>query len=311
MLRRRRVTGSSAPASASAGADRTGVMRRWVCIVALLAGSRSVAASRRPRPPAVSDRAPRCARRAEASARRGRCAAPPDAPAPIRPASAARGSSSLIAVVAGALLAVARRGRPGRPTPRRRPDSVRILTGAATTLDPGRPGRHRQRRDLRPAVRDAHRLRPELQRPAGPRRVVASSTTAARRIVFHLRPDLTFSDGSPLRPSDVVRSWLRLIDPAAPSPLASLMLDVDGAPSTCAGGRDAIRLGRACAPRRDRRRRGRPGPPGDGLRRTIVAEPDVRGRAARRRRRTRRLARRRRLRRQRRLRPDRRVRRRA
>ena len=50
-----------------------------------------------------------------------------------------------------------------------------------------------------------------------------------RRVIFHLRPGLTFSDGTPLRPSDVVRSWLRLIDPAQPSPLASLILDVKGA----------------------------------------------------------------------------------
>ena len=50
-----------------------------------------------------------------------------------------------------------------------------------------------------------------------------------RRVIFHLRPGLTFSDGTPLRPSDVVRSWLRLIDPAHPSPLASLILDVKGA----------------------------------------------------------------------------------
>ena len=49
------------------------------------------------------------------------------------------------------------------------------------------------------------------------------------RIVFHLRPGLTFSDGSPLTGADVVRSWLRVIDPAHPSPLASLMGDVVGA----------------------------------------------------------------------------------
>ena len=49
-----------------------------------------------------------------------------------------------------------------------------------------------------------------------------------QQVTFHLRPDLEFSDGSPLRPSDVVRSWLRLIDPAHPSPLASLVFDVVG-----------------------------------------------------------------------------------
>src|SRR6185503_20952316 len=34
---------------------------------------------------------------------------------------------------------------------------------------------------------------------------------------------------NPLRPSDVARSWLRLIDPKQPSPLASLALDIAGA----------------------------------------------------------------------------------
>lgn len=50
-----------------------------------------------------------------------------------------------------------------------------------------------------------------------------------RRIVFHLRPGLMFSDGAALMAEDVVRSWLRVIDPARPSPLASLLLDVKGA----------------------------------------------------------------------------------
>jgi oligopeptide transport system substrate-binding protein len=50
-----------------------------------------------------------------------------------------------------------------------------------------------------------------------------------RRIVFHLRPGLAFSDGTSLRPSDVVRSWLRLLDPTQPSPLVSLALDIAGA----------------------------------------------------------------------------------
>ena len=49
------------------------------------------------------------------------------------------------------------------------------------------------------------------------------------RLVFELRPDLTFSDGTPLDAEDVRRSWLRVLDPAAPSPLASLLDDVAGA----------------------------------------------------------------------------------
>lgn len=49
-----------------------------------------------------------------------------------------------------------------------------------------------------------------------------------RQVVFHLRPNLEFSDGSPLTAADVVRSWLRVADPDHPSPLVTLMLDVKG-----------------------------------------------------------------------------------
>jgi len=56
-----------------------------------------------------------------------------------------------------------------------------------------------------------------------------------RRIVFHLRTGLTFSDGTPLTGADVVGSWLRIIDPDRPSPLASLLLDVRGARDYLAG----------------------------------------------------------------------------
>lgn len=64
-----------------------------------------------------------------------------------------------------------------------------------------------------------------------------------RRITFHLRPGLTFSDGTPLRAADVVRSWLRIIDPAAPSPLVTLMLDVKGALEYLRGNGDAAGVG--------------------------------------------------------------------
>jgi ABC-type transport system substrate-binding protein len=60
-------------------------------------------------------------------------------------------------------------------------------------------------------------------------------SNGGRQVVFHLRPGLTFSDGSPLTGADAVRSWLRIIDPHAPSPLASLMSDVAGAADFLAG----------------------------------------------------------------------------
>jgi ABC-type transport system substrate-binding protein len=50
-----------------------------------------------------------------------------------------------------------------------------------------------------------------------------------KRIVFHLRSGLAFSDGSQITAADVVASWMRVIAPAHPSQLASLLDDVVGA----------------------------------------------------------------------------------
>jgi ABC-type oligopeptide transport system substrate-binding subunit len=107
-------------------------------------------------------------------------------------------------------------------------DDVKILLGTPSTLDPAKQG------DIGSAAVSAQLFEtltafdPSLAtRPA-----LAASwdvQQGGRRIVFRLRDGLTFSDGTPLAAADVVRSWLRLIDPAAPSPLASLMLDVKGA----------------------------------------------------------------------------------
>lgn len=65
-----------------------------------------------------------------------------------------------------------------------------------------------------------------------------------RRLTFQLRAGITFSDGTPIAAEDVVASWLRLLDPARPSPLASLLSDVDGATQYLRGetGPDAVGL---------------------------------------------------------------------
>ncbi|MEP7360214.1 MAG: peptide ABC transporter substrate-binding protein [Chloroflexota bacterium] len=65
-----------------------------------------------------------------------------------------------------------------------------------------------------------------------------------QQITFQLRPGLEYSDGSPIHAQDVVDSWLALLDPARPSPLASLLADVNGAPAYMAGqiGRDGVGL---------------------------------------------------------------------
>jgi oligopeptide transport system substrate-binding protein len=55
------------------------------------------------------------------------------------------------------------------------------------------------------------------------------TSDGGKRIVFHLRSGLTFSDGSSLRAADVVSSWMRVLAPAHPSQLASLLDDVVGA----------------------------------------------------------------------------------
>jgi oligopeptide transport system substrate-binding protein len=144
-----------------------------------------------------------------------------------------RGTARRIAGVAGAILVVAsvaawagiRGVSPALAAP---PDSVQILIGAPTTLDPAAQG------DIGSAAVSAQLFEgltafdPELNvRPA-----LAESwdlLDGGRRIVFHLRPGLTFSDGSPITGDDVVRSWLRIVDPQAPSPLVSLIGDVEGA----------------------------------------------------------------------------------
>ena len=105
---------------------------------------------------------------------------------------------------------------------------VRILTGAPTSLDPAVQGDAGSAAITAQLFESLTTFDLDLQvRPA-----LAESwrfDDGGRQVTFHLRSGLTFSDGSPIRPSDVRRSWLRLIDPAHPSPLASLALDIKGA----------------------------------------------------------------------------------
>jgi oligopeptide transport system substrate-binding protein len=107
-------------------------------------------------------------------------------------------------------------------------DSVTILGGAPMTLDPAAQGDaasaavNAQIYESLTAFDASLTLRPAL----------AASWDIADgglRIVFHLRPGLAFSDGTPLTAADVVRSWLRVIDPHSPSPLAALIGNVVGA----------------------------------------------------------------------------------
>jgi ABC-type transport system substrate-binding protein len=106
--------------------------------------------------------------------------------------------------------------------------TVRFLAGEAATLDPAAQSDAGSAAITAQLFESLTAFDAQLQlQPA-----LAESwqfDQGGRQVTFHLRPNLTFSDGSPLRPSDVARSWLRLIDPAHPSPLASLALDIAGA----------------------------------------------------------------------------------
>lgn len=111
---------------------------------------------------------------------------------------------------------------------------ARILMGEPSTLDPAATGDAGSAAVIAQLFETLTTFDASLElQPA-----LAASWTledGGRRIVFRMRPDLAFSDGSPLRASDVVRSWLRLIDPTAPSPLVALMLDVEGAAAVLSG----------------------------------------------------------------------------
>jgi oligopeptide transport system substrate-binding protein len=48
------------------------------------------------------------------------------------------------------------------------------------------------------------------------------------RFVFHLRPGMTFHDGSPVRAQDFVFAWNRLADPLAAAPYAFLLEPIEG-----------------------------------------------------------------------------------
>jgi ABC-type transport system substrate-binding protein len=108
------------------------------------------------------------------------------------------------------------------------PDQVRMLIGPADSIDPAAQG------DIGSAAVSAQLYESLTAIDAGlqTRPALASSwdfSDGGRTVTFHLRPSLTFSDGTPLTAADVVRSWLRIVDPRHPSPLVSLMGDVTGA----------------------------------------------------------------------------------
>jgi ABC-type transport system substrate-binding protein len=122
-------------------------------------------------------------------------------------------------------LALARAVSPAHAAGR---SDVRIFISPPTTLDPAAQG------DIESAAVAAQIF--ETLTTFDANLVLRPALAAAwnvsgdgREVTFHLRAGVMFSDGRPIGAPDVVRSWLRIIDPAAPSPLSALILDVHGA----------------------------------------------------------------------------------
>ena len=107
-------------------------------------------------------------------------------------------------------------------------DSVTILGASAASLDPaiqsdaGSAEVVSQLFETLTAVDSQQHVQPALA-------ANWQTSNGGKTIVFHLRSGLKFSDGSPLTAEDVVKSWLRVVNPSQPSQLASLMDPVAGA----------------------------------------------------------------------------------
>jgi len=120
---------------------------------------------------------------------------------------------------------------------------LRVLAGAPATWDPAAAGDSTSVETIAQvfegltAFDHQNRVQPAL----------AESWTIAgdaRQIDFTLRPGLRYSDGTPIEAQHVVESWLRLLDPQRPSPLASLLFDIRGAAAYLrgTGSRDEVGL---------------------------------------------------------------------
>ncbi|MDA8237112.1 MAG: peptide ABC transporter substrate-binding protein [Chloroflexi bacterium] len=147
-------------------------------------------------------------------------------PRPARRPSAPR-SRRLAALLAGlAVVAAAAFGGPG-PGVAAGP-GARIAMGEPATLDPAVAGDAASAAVIAQVFEGLTALDPSLT----PRPALAAGwelRDGGTTVAFTLRDGLTFSDGTPLTAADVRRSWLRVLDPAAPSPLSSLLYDVVGA----------------------------------------------------------------------------------
>ncbi len=107
-------------------------------------------------------------------------------------------------------------------------DSITILGASASSLDPaiqsdaGSAEVVAQVFESLTAIDASLRVQPALA-------ATWVTQDGGRKIVFHLRGNLLFSNGAPLTASNVVSSWMRVLNPKTSSQLASLLDDVVGA----------------------------------------------------------------------------------
>jgi oligopeptide transport system substrate-binding protein len=145
-------------------------------------------------------------------------------PGKRRPLAVAAGAA--LAIVLAVATAVYLRGPEARPATST--GSVTIFGPKAASLDPavqsdaGSAEVVAQLFESLTAIDAAGHVQPAL---ADRWQVSADGKT----MTFHLRAGLTFSNGAVLSASDVVGSWLRVLNPANHSQLASLLDDVVGA----------------------------------------------------------------------------------
>jgi oligopeptide transport system substrate-binding protein len=149
--------------------------------------------------------------------------APPPPPGRRRPLAVVCGAALIVVIAFAAGISL------HRPAPLFAPDtSVTIFGPSAESLDPAVEA------DAGSAqvVAQVYESLTAIDAAGNIQAALADGwqmSSGGRRVVFHLRPGLEFSDGSPLTSADVVRSWLRILNPAHPNQLASLLDDVVGA----------------------------------------------------------------------------------
>jgi oligopeptide transport system substrate-binding protein len=157
---------------------------------------------------------------------------------PLGPSSSRRrllGAAIAIGLVATMLIGLWPQAPGSAPTASAADTStVTILAGVPASLDPAKHG------DLGSAsyVSQLYETLTAVDPTLTVRPAFAESWTvedAGRRVTFTLRPNLKFSDGTPLTAADVVHSWRRLFAPGDPSPLASLAANVVGARALLSG----------------------------------------------------------------------------